>query len=105
VESDDLQLRMLEYSPDPPAVGDNSWLVELSDHEGNTLPGLADAIIVTPFMPDHGHGTPVAVGVEEGADGEYRLAPINTFMPGLWQVGVELEGGAFAPLEFGVCVE
>jgi hypothetical protein len=81
-------------------------LVELSDAAGDPLTGLDDAVFVTPFMPDHGHGTPVRVGVEEEAAGEYRLAPVNTFMPGLWQITLEVERDAEATiLEFSVCVE
>jgi MYXO-CTERM domain-containing protein len=106
LETDGTQLAMLEFSPDPAVVGDNSWLIELTDEEGQSLTDIASSIFVTPFMPDHGHGTPVEVGVTEEDEGQYLLAPVNTFMPGLWQitVDVELESSA-AQFQFSVCVQ
>ena len=67
---------------------------------------FAASMVVTLFMPDHGHGTPVSVGVTETKSGEYELAPVNTFMPGLWQIHLELTRDAAPELfEFNVCVE
>lgn len=101
-----LAVRFLEYSPDPPAVGNNSWLIEIDDESGDPVTGLEDSILVTPFMPEHGHGTPVSVGIEEEDDGQYRLSPVNTFMPGLWQITLEIDAGSATDMvEFEVCVE
>ncbi len=100
------ELSLLEYSPNPPHVGDNSWLIQLNDRDGSALSGVAESMLVTPFMPDHGHGTPVAVGVVEETTGEYRLSPINTFMPGLWQITLEFSAGNDTEqFSIDVCVE
>jgi len=102
----DWSLRFVEHSPDPPALGDNSWLIEIVDEKGDALAELAKAIRVTPFMPHHGHGTPVTVGVSEEAEGQYRLAPVNTFMPGLWTIRVDLtQQNLTDSVEFDVCVQ
>lgn len=106
VEADDATLSVQSIRPNPAIVGDNSWTIELRDDAGEAIVGAEDSIVVTPFMPDHGHGTPVAVGVAEEDDGEYQLAPVNTFMPGLWQITIELElDGATELFEFRVCVQ
>lgn len=104
--SGELWLRVLDTSPAPPGVGDNEWLVFMSDAADAPVTGLARSMHVTPFMPEHGHGTPVAVGVTEAAAGEYRLLPVNTFMPGLWHIRLSVSQSEEPELfEFSVCVE
>ncbi len=100
----DTLLRLIEADPAPPSVGNNSLTVEILA-DGELLSGIADDIHVTPHMPDHGHGTPVAVGIEELDDGQYRLSPVNTFMPGFWQITVEVSGELESSFQFGICVE
>jgi hypothetical protein len=101
----DLSLAVVAIDPDPPVVGDNSWRVELL-HEDEPLVGVADDILVSPRMPDHGHGTPVSVGVSEPSEGVYRLEPVNTFMPGYWEIDVLVEANdAQGSVLFGICVE
>jgi len=101
-----LSLSVIETLPAPPGVGDNVWRLRLEDAAHEPVPGLAASMVVTLFMPDHGHGTPVSVGVTETKSGEYELAPVNTFMPGLWQIHLELTRDAAPELfEFNVCVE
>lgn len=106
VEGDDgLSLKVESIEPNPPVVGDNSWRVELS-RDGEPLAGAADEILVSPFMPDHGHGSPVSVGVSELSDGVYRFEPVNTFMPGYWEITLRVQGDAGeSSVVFGVCIE
>jgi hypothetical protein len=100
-----LSLKVKSVDPDPPVVGDNSWRVALS-LDGEPLAGVADEILVSPFMPDHGHGSPVSVGVSELSDGVYRFEPVNTFMPGYWEITVRVQGDAGeSSVMFGVCIE
>jgi hypothetical protein len=102
----ELSLRVVETLPTPPAVGDNVWRVRLDDAAHEPVTGLAASMTVTAFMPDHGHGTPVSVGVRETEPGAYELAPINTFMPGLWQIRLDLtRTDAPERFEFDVCVK
>lgn len=93
--------------PAPPIKGDNSWTVALTDGGGQPL---ADASIttVTPWMPDHDHGTPVEALVEATANpGEFVLAPVNLFMSGLWEVTLDIDAGAGTTdqVVFAFCVE
>jgi hypothetical protein len=77
--------------PAPPAKGDNTWTILVTDLQDQPLDGLT--IDATPFMPDHGHGTPLQETVTPGtAAGEYVLAPVNLWMPGFWEVTLDLTG-------------
>jgi len=82
--------RLMDATPAPPDKGDNSWSVRVEQEEAG-LEGLN--LTVTPFMPDHGHGTPIDPQVTDEGGGDYRLAPVNMWMPGLWQVTVEAQDG------------
>ncbi len=101
-----LTLRLLQAEPPEQIVGDNAWLFEL-DQGGEPMGGLSDSVVVTPFMPDHGHGTAVAVSVAEIAPGQYELSPVNLRMPGYWLITVEIAiaEGDTEVAQFGVCVE
>jgi hypothetical protein len=91
--------------PAPPARGDNSWVLSFVDSGGAPLDGLE--IAVTPTMPDHGHGTPVAAVVAPTGDaGQYGVAPVNLFMVGYWEITFEItQGDMQDSLVFGFCVE
>lgn len=93
--------------PAPPAMGDNTWTVTVSDPGGEPL---ADASItaVTPKMPDHGHGTPVeAVATATANPGEFTITPVNLFMAGYWEVTLDIDagGGTTDSVVFAFCVE
>lgn len=101
----ELSLELVDFSSDPPIAGDNSWLVKL-ELAGEPLLDAEEGIVVAPTMPDHGHGTSVAVGVTEVAPGSYRFEPVNTFMVGYWQIDVSVEiEDVMGSVQFGVCVE
>src|SRR5262245_51772512 len=87
------QVVLVESDPAPPTKGDNSWQLRVLDPAGDPVDGMT--VSVTPFMPDHQHGTPVrAVVTPSGANGEYAVTPINLWMPGLWKVTVALSDGS-----------
>jgi hypothetical protein len=90
--------------PAPPALDDNTWVLSFSD-AGVPLDGLE--ITVTPTMPDHGHGTPVAAVVTPtGEAGQYSITPINLFMAGYWEIAFDITQGAeHDAVVFGFCVE
>lgn len=76
--------------PAPPDVGDNAWTIHASSIPGGA-PLSGCAIDVTPFMPDHNHGTATPVVVTTaGTAGEYHLDPIDFIMPGYWEVTLRL---------------
>src|SRR5687767_7097151 len=88
-----LSFKLLEATPAPPARGDNTWILELTS-QGAAAPVTGAAMIVTPFMPDHQHGTPVTALIEPmPTAGQYKLAPVNLRMPGLWQTTIEASAG------------
>jgi hypothetical protein len=76
-------------SPAPPARDDNTWEITI-EQAGAPYVG---AVEVTPFMPDHRHGTPIEAVVTpvESTPGRYRATPVNLWMPGLWEITVEAQ--------------
>jgi hypothetical protein len=91
-------------TPTPPDVGDNLWTLEVTDAGGTPAEGLA--IVVTPWMPLHGHGltNPSTFGAVETDAGVYELEPFDLIMAGLWQFTVELDATADAVV-FDFCAE
>jgi YtkA-like len=82
--------KLISMTPATPSRGDNKWVVEV-DAAGTAA--RAD-VAATPFMPDHGHGTPVKVGVTASATpGQYELAPVSLWMPGYWEISVTATSG------------
>jgi hypothetical protein len=102
-----LTFTLVSSTPAPPARHDNVWVIEIDD-AGAPLAGAL--VEVTPFMPDHRHGTPTpAVVTEDDTAGRYLADPVNLFMSGLWEVTVEAtpEGGTVADRDeavFTFCV-
>lgn len=93
-QSNKLSFKLLSATPAPPARGDNTWLLEVSSVATSApMPGVT--MVATPFMPDHQHGTPISVVITpQATDGQYELAPVNMWMPGLWQTTIEAQVGA-----------
>jgi hypothetical protein len=87
-----LDFRLMSADPSPPSRGDNTWTLQLNAMSGGTVgsPQTGATITVTPFMPDHQHGTAIRVLVEEMADpGRYKLSPVNLWMPGVWETTIQ----------------
>jgi len=83
--------------PAPPDRGLNTWIMTAS------LDGqpLDDAIItVSPFMPEHNHGsTPadyVGIAVLDADTPRFEVGPFDLFMPGLWEVTVTVQSDSLA---------
>lgn len=86
-----LEFKLMSANPAPPARDDNTWVLQLSSVTGGTIGGpVAGASLqVTPFMPDHQHGSGKTVIVAPMAQaGHYELSPINLWMPGLWETTI-----------------
>jgi hypothetical protein len=77
-------LTLLDSNPAPPNKGDNVWTVEVTDPAGLPVPAIT--VQTVPFMPDHGHGTPIVPVVTDQGDGVYLIDPVNLFMPGFWEI-------------------
>ena len=86
-----LEFKLMSANPAPPARDDNTWELQLSSVTGGTIGGpvTGASLQVTPFMPDHQHGSGKTVVVEPMAEaGHYELTPINLWMPGLWETTI-----------------
>ena len=94
-----IDVKLMSAAPAPPARGDNSWVVQISSMQdgvvGTPMAGLESGIVVTPYMPDHMHGTPILVEVTPVADvpGQYTLDPVNLWMPGYWTTTIAVTQG------------
>ena len=83
-----LDFTIMAGDPAPPIRGDNSWVVQVTTSAGVAVSDAS--IVVTPIMPLHGHGAGKSVVVETMPDaGQYRLAPVNLWMPGVWETTVQ----------------
>ncbi len=82
-----LTFTLMEATPAPPSRGDNTWLVDISQAGA---PVVGAAITVKPFMPDHRHGSAIdtLVTPDPAVPGRYQLAPVNLWMPGIWEVTI-----------------
>jgi hypothetical protein len=79
-----MSFTLVQANPAPPAVGTNTWTLQVADSSGRVIPNLS--LSVDPFMPDHGHGTSVRASVTPNPDGSYTVAPLYFFMPGVWRI-------------------
>lgn len=99
-----VEVSIMDATPADPIRGDNGWILGVSDAAG----GVEGATIaVRPWMPDHGHGTPVQPMITEMGGGDYQITPLNLFMAGLWEItfNLELADGSTDEVMFSVCVE
>ena len=99
-----LTFKLMSSTPAPPSRGDNTWQVDIVDGGGAAVTGAA--VVVTPFMPDHNHGTGIKAVVTEPSAGHYQVTPVNLWMPGLWQVTVRAtpSGGTADAAVFSFCI-
>lgn len=81
---------MLTIEPDPPMVGQHRVVITLDAHAA-PHGALEDAhVVVTPWMPAHGHGTSEIEAVEE-APGVYVAEAVFFNMPGVWDLRVHVD--------------
>ena len=95
-----LSFRLAQAEPAPPAKGNNTFHLDITDASGIPIEG---ALKVDLKMPDHGHGTSVKPKVSfDPATSEWTVDPLYLFMPGVWRIQLEAYGGAAsagAPLD------
>ncbi|WP_373044348.1 FixH family protein [Vulgatibacter sp.] len=77
--------------PDPPAVGQNTLHVQVSDAAGAPVSGAV--VRVVPFMPAHNHGSSETPVVTDNGDGSYTATPVTLTMPGTWEVTITAKAG------------
>lgn len=79
-----LSFRFFDLEPSPPAKGNNTFHVHVSDAAGAAMQG---DLRVDLRMPDHGHGTSIEpVITPDAAPGTFTIRPLYLFMPGVWRL-------------------
>jgi hypothetical protein len=81
-------------SPAPPDIGDNNWTIAVVDQSSNALESAS--ITLTPFMPEHGHGTSPADfnGVATDTAGTYSIEDFPLTMSGIWQITINVDNSS-----------
>jgi hypothetical protein len=90
-----VNFQLMSAMPAPPAFSKNTWIIQINTLSGGVVGGpvTGASITVTPFMPDHQHGT-LRVQVEAMPDaGQYKLTPIDMWMAGLWEITIDVQAG------------
>lgn len=78
-----MTIGLMDSDPAPPALGDNTWTLDLKDSSGAEV---ADATMtVKQTMVDHGHGGSKTIKVTSLGGGSYKAAPVNFNMSGYWE--------------------
>ena len=105
-EAGTFDFSLTSFSPAPPAQGNNAWSVMVMSTGAAAAPVTGAELLVTPFMPKHQHGPGIDPEVTPTAtDGEYDVTPINLWMPGIWEVTIEVEaGGQTDQAVFRACI-
>jgi hypothetical protein len=91
--SDNYMLTMQVATPSLPERGENTWVIAIEDMLTDES-AVDCTLLVTPFMPEHNHGAPMAPIVTELSDGEYEINQIVFSMPGLWEMRFEVSCGS-----------
>jgi hypothetical protein len=101
----DLSIKLADAQPGPPAKGMNTLMIEIVDAAGKPVDGAT--ITVTPFMPDHGHGSAVKPVVTPSSGGKYEVSKVYLAMAGLWKltVTVQMPGGPINETAFQFCLD
>jgi hypothetical protein len=87
-----LGFTLMTANPAPPIRGDNTWVIQVNQMAGGVAGAPVDDadLVVTPFMPEHGHPAAKTVVIEPtGTTGQYELTPINFWMPGVWETTID----------------
>jgi hypothetical protein len=75
--------------PGPEVKGTNTWNVQIMDAQGTPVDGLT--VGVSPYMPDHRHGTSVPAVTTPQGGGSYQITPLYLYMTGYWEVTLDLQ--------------
>jgi hypothetical protein len=97
-----------DSTPSPPAQGDNLFVVQVTDANGDAPFG---ELSVTLEMPEHGHPSPKQPEIRFDAAREaFFLDPMRLFMVGRWRITFSFQSTASAvPLAdsavFAFCID
>ena len=74
--------------------GQNTLTVHLENDKGEHVTGAA--LEVTPWMPEHGHGSSGVAVITEEADGNYKVDNIVFQMMGMWDLTVKVTANSIS---------
>ncbi|MES1172502.1 MAG: FixH family protein [Bacteroidota bacterium] len=77
-------------APQPPRKG--TVMVKYRIVDANGAPGDGLRVEVVPWMPAHGHGTPVVPTVTPEGDGWYLVKRVSLYMSGHWELRTAMAG-------------
>lgn len=98
-----LKLAIMDATPAPPGRGNNTWMVAVTDDAGKPVDNAT--LSAKSCMPKHGHCATVKPVITPMGGGNYQLTPLDLFMPGLWQVTINVAGTQTDQAVFSFCVE
>jgi hypothetical protein len=100
-----LSVKLMDASPAPPAKQSNTLTFVVTDAAGKPVDGAT--VSITPFMPDHGHGSSVKPTVTPMGGGTYDAKNVYLPMPGLWRltVTVQMPDVAAQDVAFSFCID
>ena len=82
--SDNLQLSLSLEGETEPLVGHNDYSLR-AESEGQEPAPISD-LTLTPWMPDHGHGSDREPAIIYQDQGHYTIEDVSFTMPGLWEL-------------------
>jgi YtkA-like len=102
-DADGTRVTLTESVP-APRVGNHTWTLTVTDATGEPVVGAT--LRVTPFMPEHRHGSPLVAVVEDEGEGVYRASRVQFTMTGYWRttVRVSTDSGVHSAV-FPLCIE
>ncbi len=100
-----VRVAVVEANPSPPRKGANTMTLEVTDASGKPLDGAS--VVVTPWMPDHAHGSALAPLATSVGAGRYAVSKLYFPMAGLWQITVSVQppGLATEDVTFNFCFD
>lgn len=100
-----LNVKLVESRPGPPMKGTNAMTIEILDAAGQPVDGAM--VTVTPWMPDHAHGSAVKPEITPAGGGKYEVDKVYLAMAGLWQIKVSVQppGGGLEEATFQFCLD
>jgi len=102
----DLSVKLVESRPGPPTKGANAMTLEILDAGARPVDGAT--ITVTPWMPDHAHGSGAKPVVTPMGGGKYEVENVYLAMAGLWQIKIAVQPPGGGPLQetmFQFCLD
>ena len=99
---------LLSSTPAPPALNDNTFVVQVSDADGNPVPGTLSVAL---DMPEHGHPSPAQPQITfDARSNAFTLDPMRLFMVGLGRLtfGFQPDAGTASDADsavFKFCID